>query len=309
VASSSPPSSSAASSGSPTVSASPNKTIRLGFSPLSLDIPALQATANALKDAGAATGMSVTVADPKEDVQTQVAQIQQWIQLHQVDAIWVIPVAPPAIIPLIKQAQQAKIPILVDTQPSKVNSNGPQPGVSFASIDYQSYGKDLGGLLVDCINTRLGGKAQIIYLNDPGAQSSNADTDKAVATAVAGVSGARIVRTVSPDSQIVAQQDTLSALQAVPQANAALGTNDEAVLGAASAFQQAGKDPKKSCIIGGGGGDQAIAAIKSGTVYAGATFDFETDTRNNIGAIMAMVGDPTAVGKEMRVPIKIVRPS
>ena len=90
------------------------KPIRLGFSVLSLSIPGLQDTANALKAAGQGAGMSVTVADPNFDVQTQVQQIEQWIQLKQVDAIWVIPIAPAAIEPVIKQAQAAHIPILVD---------------------------------------------------------------------------------------------------------------------------------------------------------------------------------------------------
>jgi len=285
------------------------KTIRLGFSPLSLDIPALQDTANALKGAGGAAGISVTVADPKENVQTQVSQIQQWIQLRRVDAIWVIPVAPPAIVPLIKQAQQAKIPILVDTQPAKVNFTGPQAGVSFASIDYQAYGKTLGDMLVECANKRLGGSAQVIYLTDPGAQTSTAETDKAVAAAIGGLPNAKIVRTISPGSQIIAQHDTLSALQAVSHANSALGTNDEAVLGATSAFQQAGKDPKKSCIVGGGGGPQSLAAIKAGTIYGGAAFDFKTDTQNNITEILTMVAAPAATGKLMTVPVNIIRPA
>jgi ABC-type sugar transport system substrate-binding protein len=286
----------------------PGKTVRLGFSPLSLDIPGLQDTANALKNAGASAGISVTVADPKFNVQTQVTQIQQWIQLHQIDALWVIPIAPPAIAPLIAQAQAAKIPILVDTQPSKVGFAGAQPGVSFASTDYPAYGKDLGDLLVECIDKRLGGQAQIVSMKDPSGQTSNADTDTAVATSIASLPGAKIVRTISPATQLAAQQNMLSALQAAPQANAALGTNDEAVLGAVSAFQQAGKDPTKSCIVGGGSGAAALAAIKAGTVYGGATFDFQTDTRNNITEILTMQANPTGVGKVLTVPIKIVRP-
>ena len=100
------------------------KTIRLGFSVLSLTIPALQDTANALKAAGKGAGISVTVADPNFDVQTQIQQIEQWIQLKQVDAVWVIPIAAAALAPVIKQAQAAHIPILVDAAPAAAGFQG-----------------------------------------------------------------------------------------------------------------------------------------------------------------------------------------
>src|ERR1700733_7084138 len=91
---SAPASGTASSSDQPPAAGKP---IRLGFSVLSLSIPALQDTANALK----AAGISVTVADPNFDVQTQIQQIEQWIQLKQVDAVWVIPIAAAALAPVI----------------------------------------------------------------------------------------------------------------------------------------------------------------------------------------------------------------
>jgi ABC-type sugar transport system substrate-binding protein len=282
------------------------KPIRLGFSPLSLDIPGLQATADALKNAGAGAGIKVTVADPKFNVQTQVNQVRQWIQLGQVDAVWIIPIAPPAIAPLIAQAQAAKIPILVDTQPAAVGLKGAQPGVSFAFADYTALGTALGTMLTECVAKRTGGSAQVIQLKDPSGQTGNAETDAAIAKVLAGAPNVKIVKTIGAQTQLVAQQSTLSALQAAPGANAALGTNDEAALGALAAFQQAGKDLSKVCVVGGGAADQAAAAVKAGTIYGGITFDFETDTRNNITEIMAMRGDPTAVGKVLTVPFKTV---
>ena len=284
----------------------PATSIRLGFSPLSLDIPGLQATADALKGAGAGAGIKVTVADPKFNVQTQVNQVRQWIQLGQVDAIWIIPIAPPAIAPLIAQAQAAKIPILVDTQPSAVGLQGAQPGVSFAFTDYTGLGTALGTMLTECVAKRTGGSAQVIQLKDPSGQTGNAETDAAIAKVLAATPNIKIVKTIGAQTQLVAQQSTLSALQAAPDANAALGTNDEAALGALAAFQQAHKDLTKICVVGGGAADQAAAAVKAGTIYGGVTFDFETDTRNNITEIMAMRANPTAVGKVLTVPFKTV---
>jgi len=313
--SSSAPSSSAASSSPGTNGDAPGSTadaagqpIKLGFSVLSLNIPGLQDTANALTAAGRKAGISVTVADPKFDVQTQVQQIQQWIQLRQVNAIWVIPIAPAAIAPLIKQAQAAHIPMLVDTAPSRVGEKGALPGISFADTNYTKFGQDLGSMLTQCIDQRLGGRSQVIYETDPTGQTSDADTGTALQAEIAKTSGASIVRTVSPGTQLAAQQDVSSALQAVPDASAAVSTNDEAALGALEAFQQAGKNPSKSCIVGGGAAAQSLAAIKAGTLYGGVTFNFTQDVINNVVEIKAMAADPTAVGKVMTVPISVIAP-
>jgi ABC-type sugar transport system substrate-binding protein len=298
-----------ATAGSSSPSTAARKTIRLGFSVLSLSIPALQDTANALKQAGAGAGISVTVADPNFDVQTQIQQIEQWIQLKQVDAIWVIPIAAPAMAPVIKQAQAAHIPILLDAQPAGADYTGAAPGVSFSSTDYSQFGTDLGDQLQKCATSRLGGSAaNVIYLTDPTGQTSDADTDKALKAAIAKMPGASIAREVSAGSELAAQQNVSSALQAVPDANAAVGTNDEAVLGAMQAFQAAGKDPAKACIIGGGLAAQSQTAIKAGAIYAGVAFDFAQDVKNNIGEILAMTADPTAVGKVMTLPIDVIAP-
>ena len=285
------------------------KTVRLGFSVLSLSIPALQDTANGLKAAGKGAGISVTVADPNFDVQTQIQQIEQWIQLKQVDAVWVIPIAAASLAPVIKQAQAAHIPILIDAVPSAAGLKGAAPGVSFSSTDYAQFGTDLGSLMSKCAGARLAGSApNVIYVTDPTGQTSNAATDKALKTAIAKIGGASIAREVAADGELAAQQNVASALQADPGANAAVGTNDEAVLGAMQAFQQAGKDPAKSCIIGGGLAAQSQAAIKAGTIYAGVAFDFTQDVKNNIGQILAMAADPTAVGKVMTLPIDVIAP-
>jgi ABC-type sugar transport system substrate-binding protein len=299
----------AVTTGSASPSTAARKTIRLGFSVLSLSIPALQDTANALKQAGQGAGISVTVADPNFDVQTQIQQIEQWIQLKQVDAIWVIPIAAPAMAPVIKQAQAAHIPILLDAAPAEAGYAGAAPGVSFSSTDYAQFGTDLGAQLSKCTTTRLGGKgASVIYLTDPTGQTSDAATNAALKAAIAKIPGASIARQVAAPSELAAQQNVSSALQAVPNANAAVGTNDEAVLGAMEAFQAAGKNPAAACVIGGGLAAQSQAAIKAGTIYAGVAFDFEQDVKNNIAEILAMSADPTAPGKVMTLPIDVIAP-
>jgi ABC-type sugar transport system substrate-binding protein len=284
--------------------------LRIGFSPLSLDEAPLQAAAAGMEAAAKATGkFQVVVADPKTDVTKQVNQLEQWIQLRAVNAIWVIPIAPAAIEPVIKQAQAANIPILIDALPSEVGMTTDAPGVSFSKISFTVYGNALGQLTGKCIGQRLSGKAQIIFLKDSIGQVSGAAADAALLGAVrAAAPGSAVVRTVAPNSQLTAQQDTLSALQGAPNANAALASNDESALGALSAFQQAGKNPKNVCIVGGGGGPQSLAAVKAGTLYGEVAFNFQADTQQNIAELEAMHADPTAPGKLMTVPVTVIGP-
>jgi hypothetical protein len=96
---------SGASSGSGTASASATKALKIGFSPFSLQPPALKGLADGLTAAGKAQGDTVLTADPKGDPSTQLQQLQQWIQLGRVDAIWVIPTSGQSIAAAIKQAK------------------------------------------------------------------------------------------------------------------------------------------------------------------------------------------------------------
>jgi ABC-type sugar transport system substrate-binding protein len=301
-------SSSSKATAGPTTAAT--KILRIGFSPLSLDEAPLEAAATGMEAAAKATGkFQVVVADPKTDVAKQVNQLEQWIQLRAVNAIWVIPIAPAAIEPVIKQAQAARIPILIDGIPSQVGMTAGAPGVTFSTISYSAYGNALGQLTAKCISQRLTGKAQIIFLKDSIGQVSGAAADAALLGAVhAAAPGSAIVRTVAPNSQLAAQQDTLSALQGAPNANAALASNDESALGALSAFQQAGKNPKNVCIVGGGGGAQSLAAVKAGTLYGEVAFNFQADTEQNISELGAMHANPTGPGKLLTVPVTVVGP-
>ncbi len=292
-----------------TASAAAHKPFRLGFSPLSLGIPELQSTATALTKAGAAQGITVSVQDPKFSPQLQITQLMQWISLKQVDAIWVVPVAPPSLAPVISAAQAAKIPILIDATAQSVGMKGPGAGLSFSATDFAAFGKDLGEVTNACIASRLGGDGKIIYLKDTtghaGGPVMDAELTKTIAS---GSASSSVVSTIAPASQLLAQQQTQSALQGQPDANTAMATNDEAALGALSAFEEAGKDPLKLCIVGGGGSPQGLADIKSGKLYGGVVFDFKADTENNIREVAKMVADPTAVGSSLIIPIVVYQP-
>lgn len=282
------------------------KALRIGFSPFSLQVPALKGLADGLTAIAKAQGDTVTSVDPKGDPSTQLQQLQQWVSLGQVDAIWVIPLAAPAVKSALVAAQAKGIVVIASGVPSDYGFSGPQAGITFTNVDNAAFGKSLGELASKCINERLDGKGNVIYLQSPsGAQSSSAINDAVVAAIKAG----------SPDSKVVNTQDAAAdrlgnttivraAIQGAPNANVVMGTDDESTLGGLDAFAAAGISADKSCVLGAGGGDEAQADVKSGKLYGDVAFNFQADIAQNIKELHTLSADPKKDGKQLVTPIQ-----
>jgi ABC-type sugar transport system substrate-binding protein len=289
-------------------SGSATKTLKIGFSPFSLQVPALKGLADGLTAAAKSTGDTVVTADPKTDPSTQLQQLQQWVQLGQVDAIWVIPVAGPTIAPVLSQATAKGIVVVASGVPSDYGFTGPQAGITFTNVDNADYGSKLGSLTAECINTRLGGNGKVIFLQSPaGAQSTNAINDEFKKTLAKESPNTKIVNEQVAKDRLGSQQLISSALQGAPDANTVVGTDDESTLGGLDSFSQAGKDSSKTCIVGAGGGTEAQAAVKSGKIYADLAFDFQADLMQNLQQLHKLAADPSAKGTQLTTPIVVIK--
>src|SRR4051794_18986446 len=118
-------------SGSGASASAGDKALRIGFSPFTLQVPALKGLADGLTAVAKGQGDEVVTADPKGDPSTQLQQIQQWVQLGQVDAIWVIPVAGETIVSALKEAQSKGIVIVASGKPSDYGFTDSEPGITF----------------------------------------------------------------------------------------------------------------------------------------------------------------------------------
>lgn len=286
--------------------------LRIGFSPFTLDAPALQGLSHGLEAYAKEKGYTVLVADPKGDPAKQAQQMQGWITRKQVDAIWVIPTTPGALKTTIKSATDADVVVLASGKPGDYGYDGPGPGLSFNTFDYTDWGNKTGKLLSECINSRLGGQASVIQVTEPpSAGTGIVETANAIKSGVtAGSPNAKIVAEVSSgNDRLKAQQAVASALQAHRDANALFGTNDEGTLGGMTAFKQAGKDPKSVCIVGAGGGESSLAAVKAGDVYGVVAINFQGDLAQNVDLLAKMRGDPNAPGQVTNPPLNTVKGS
>lgn len=299
-------------SGTASPSSSPSasqgaKALRIGFSPFTLQVPALKGLADGLTAAGKAAGDTVLTADPKTDPNTQLQQLQQWVQLGQVDAIWVIPVAAKTLTPVLQQATQKGVVVIASGTPADYGLSGMQPGITFTNVDNSAFGTKLGSLTAQCITERVGGKGQVIFLQSPtGQQSTQAINDGFAGALTSGASASKIVNKEDAKDRLGSQQIVSSALQGAPDANTLVGTDDESTLGGLAAFTSAGKDPSKTCIIGAGGGAEAQQAVKDGKVYADVAFDFQADLAQNLTQLHKLAADPSAKGAQLVTPIQVI---
>jgi len=286
---------------------SASESLRIGFSPFTLQVPALKGLADGLTHVAEEQGDTVVVADPKGDPSTQLQQIQQWVQLDQVDAIWVIPVAGETIASALKEAQSKGIVIVASGVPSDYGFEEGEPGITFTNIDNEEYGTQIGNLTAECITERFDGAGKIIYLQSPSGQQSSAQVNDAIKAAVeSGAPDAEFVNEQEAQDRLGSQQVVASALQGTPDANTVIGTDDESSLGALDAFKQAGKDPAENCIIGAGGNDEAQQAVKDGSLYGVVAFDFQADLAQNLEELHTLAADPSAPGQQLVTPVTVV---
>jgi ribose transport system substrate-binding protein len=278
----------------------------IAFSPLALKIPAMKGLSEGVKAYGQSKGYSVVVQDPNLDPQKQVTDLQSVIRSGRVAGAWAIVIEPSSATALVKDAQQKKVPLILNGTPQEYGLTGLQPGLSFDTIDYAAQGKARGEEMGNCINAKLGGKAKVIYGQaGPGTAGKQvmetAEKDALAATAP----GATIVSTVTISDRAAAQTDIGNALQGNPDVKAVLGNNDEGALGAIGAFAAAGK--KLPCVTESGGNDEVLQAVKDGKIYAVVALQFQADMAQSFDTLVKMINDPSVTGVQLTVPQKVVK--
>jgi ABC-type sugar transport system substrate-binding protein len=276
------------------------------FSPLGLQIPAMQQLSQGVKGFASSKGYTVTVQDPSLDAQKQVTQLQSVIESGAAKGAWVIAVQPSALSALVKTAEQKKVAMLLNGVPEDYGLSGMQPGITFDKIDYDALGKAMGEELGNCINEKLGGNAQVLFQQDPPGTAGKADIEKAAQDALAATApNAKIVANEILSDRQTAQTDVGSALQGHPGLNAVFGGNDEGSLGALGAFAAAGKE--LPCITENGGNDEVLADVKSGKIYASAALQFADDMVQSFTTLTQLMADPSKDGTQIAVPMKVIK--
>jgi ABC-type sugar transport system substrate-binding protein len=295
----------ASDSGGSTTGAAATLPKTLVFSPLSLAPPALKGLSEGVKGYAGSKGWEVIVQDPNFDPSKQTQQLNEVLSSGRAGAAWIIAVAPPSLVPIIKTAQSKGIPLLVNGRPDEYGFSGPQPGITFDYIDYVAGGKSLGEQLGTCINSKMGGKAEVLAVQSAEGQAGKKEFEDAAAAALkATAPGASIVQTVIAKDRAGAQTDVGNVLQGKPNLAAVMASNDEGALGAIGAFAAAGKTA--TCVTDFGGNEEVLKSVEQGTIFASVALQFEADMTQSFDTLVTMQADPKANGQVLIVPQKVV---
>lgn len=278
------------------------ETKTLTFSPLALSIPALKGLSEGVKAVGGEMGYDVIVVDPDFDPTKQAQQLNELITTGRTSAAWVISVNPGAMKDVVDQAQAKEVVLVLNGVPEDYGYNGMQAGVTFARINYEKFGGTVGELLGQCVNEKLGGSAKVIFLQSAEGTAGKQEIEESMQGKLAELApGAEIVATAIISERAEGQNTVGQILQANPDANAVMTTNDEGGLGALGAFKAAGTE--LPCLVDAGGNDEVLAAVESGEMYGAAALDFQGDMMQTFEAVATMLADPSAPGAQLEVPV------
>lgn len=211
--------------------------------------------------------LSYVSAEFNGDIEGQIAVVETEIVKGH-DAIVLVPMNGTALIPKVMEANAAGIPVI--TADTRVD-DGPAKVETFVGLDEQTSFAGMAQWVVD----QLGGQGQVAILE--GFRGSS--------TAELRLNGMMDVFNANPGIEVVAsisadwdQEKGLKAaediLQAHPEVDAIIGSNDLMALGAVQAVKGAGK-LDDIIVVGDDAIPSALAALKAGELDA--TIDGNTD--------------------------------
>lgn len=217
--------------------------------------PYFVAMDKAIRSMSQKNGTKITISDAQNDASTQLNDIQNFVS-QKVDAILVNPVDSDSIVPAIKSANNAGIPVVAMDR----GSNG---GTVLATV--ASDNVEAGKMAADAISQVYGTSAKVIELSGVPGASSTIDRGNGF-NQEAKKLGIDILSSQSANfDRTTALNTTQNMLQANKGVQAIFAQNDEMALGAMKAVQASGQ---KIGIFGIDGESETHTAIKNGTITA-----------------------------------------
>lgn len=277
----------------------------IGFSPISMQIPAMAGIWGGVQGFGGAQGLKAILADPNFNAATANQQISGWIRNKQVDGWWAITSDGTQLTSAIALSSAAHIPGVVNTSPEMTGRSKPLPGIAYTQLPFAQLGEIVGRNLGKCMLKNK--QTEAVYIAGQAGSVGDKLEYAAAVKALKKVSPKlKFIATVAGGGQVASAQTAVaSSLQAHPKVTSFLGLSDESAVGAVQALKAAGKKAKSTCVTDIGGSDQAVALYNSGSIYAIGKIDFEGDLAQNILWLKKAMADPTNTpGVVMYTPVK-----
>ena len=247
-------------SGAPAIAAGPSICVVHN----NADHPSITALVKGMNDEGAIYGAKITYFDPALNPVKQVSMIEDCIS-RKPDVIVVNAVDPAAVVPALRKASEAGIPVLMQ------NADTTPEGHAYtkAFIGSQSY--DQGYAVGQMIVKALGGKGNIVVITGKTGQTDTVNRTAGMQAAFKDAKASIDVLAVQPadwskDKALTVMQDLLTRF---PKIDAVFGQDDPMALGALEAIKAQGRE-KEIKVFGVNGNKEACQAIKAGDMYGTA---------------------------------------
>ena len=202
-------------------------------------------------------GLTINFQDASDDSATQANQLAN-AAATGAGAVIVNPTDSDAMAPAVKQLVDEKIPVVaVDRAVNNANV------ASYIASDNETGGKQAAKALSDAIN----GEGEILVLQGKTGSSASRERGQGFDEGLKDSPNIKVVAKQTAEFERVKGLDvTTNLLQAHPNVKAIFAENDEMALGAIEALgDKAGKDV---IVVGFDGVEDALKAIKEGTMYA-----------------------------------------
>jgi ribose transport system substrate-binding protein len=241
-------------------------TYKIGFAQTESNNPWRLAETASMRDEAQKLGYQLVYTDAAGSAAKQASDVNSMIA-QGVDAIFLPPREDKPLVPVIKAAAKAGIPVfLIDRD---VDHTMAKPGVDYVTFigsDFVEEGQRVAAWLAKMVD----GKAKIIELEGTTGSSPANDRKKGFDEAIKKWPGMTILASQSGDfARDKGRQVAQTLLQAHPDATAIYAHNDEMAIGAIAALEAAGKKPGKDVIVVSIDGEKdAVQAIIDGKLGA-----------------------------------------
>ena len=233
---------------------------RIGFMIWNTSVPFYSNLIKLAKETAAKNGIQLDIQSGNGDLSTQISIVQQFIA-QQVDMIMIAPSDPKGIVPVIRQASAANIPVMAVNTKADISTGAKV--ITYVGVDDFVFGQHQGELLAKA----LGGKGKVAYILGKLGTSAQLDREAGLMDALKKYPDIKILEKQAADwdnaKALAITQDFLSKY---PQGaiDAIVDQGPEGVNGASFAATSGRTDVK--FIMGDYPLDVRNAIIK-GTVY------------------------------------------
>ncbi len=241
-------------------------TYKVGFAQTESNNPWRLAQTASMQEEAKKRGWQLVYTDAASSAAKQVADVNSMIA-QGVDLIFLAPREEKPLIPAIKAAKNAGIPVILLDR--NVDASLAKPGEDYVTFIGSNFIEE-GQRVADWLVKNANGKTTIIELEGTTGSSPANDRKKGFDDVIAKNPDFKIVASQTGDfARDKGRQVAETLLQAHPDANVVYAHNDEMAMGAISAIEAAGKVPGKDILVLSiDGGKEAVQAVVDGKIAA-----------------------------------------